>query len=417
MARQKLTTGRVRDFEHDGAGQSFLWDAESPGLGVRATAGQKAFVFQSRLDGAALRITIGDIRTWTLGTAREEARRLQTLVDRGIDPRQEKRELAAQREVARAELAAQELTVGEAWQRYLRARKPKWSNRHLADHEALAREGRPLHDLLASRLVDLDRASVEQWLRAEVEHRPTQAALAYRLLRALLRWCADTPGYAALVQPDACSVRLAKELLPRSQAKTDCLQREQLPVWFASVRAIHNPVISAYLQALLLTGARREELAGLRWEDVDFRWGSLTIRDKVEGLRVIPLTPHVGALLAALPRRNAWVFSSPTAASGRLQEPRLQHNKALAVAGIDALTLHGLRRSFGTLAEWVECPAGVTAQIMGHKPSAIAEKHYRQRSLDLLRQWHTRIEAWVLEQAGIAFEPALPGLRAVKTGD
>jgi hypothetical protein len=38
---------------------------------------------------------------------------------------------------------------------------------------------------------------------------------------------------------------------------------------------------------------------------------------------------------------------------------------------------------------------------MGHKPSAIAEKHYRRRPLDLLRSWHVKIEAWILEQAGI----------------
>jgi intergrase/recombinase len=46
-------------------------------------------------------------------------------------------------------------------------------------------------------------------------------------------------------------------------------------------------------------------------------------------------------------------------------------------------------------------PAGVVAQIQGHKPSATAEKHYRRRPLDLLRMWHTRTEAWMLEQAGI----------------
>lgn len=103
----------------------------------------------------------------------------------------------------------------------------------------------------------------------------------------------------------------------------------------------------------------------------------------------------------ALPRRNQWVFSSPTAASGWLTEPRSGHNKALTAAGLPALSLHGLRRSFGTLAEWVECPAGVSAQIMGHKPSAIAEKHYRRRPIDLLRSWHVKIEAWILEQAGI----------------
>ena len=38
---------------------------------------------------------------------------------------------------------------------------------------------------------------------------------------------------------------------------------------------------------------------------------------------------------------------------------------------------------------------------MGHKPSALAEKHYRRRPIDLLRKWHTKIEEWVLEQAGI----------------
>jgi integrase len=69
-------------------------------------------------------------------------------------------------------------------------------------------------------------------------------------------------------------------------------------------------------------------VAGIRWEDVDFQWKSMTIKDKVEGERTIPLTPYVASLLAALPRRNEWVFSSPTAASGRLQEPRIMHNKA-----------------------------------------------------------------------------------------
>ncbi len=181
------------------------------------------------------------------------------------------------------------------------------------------------------------------------------------------------------------------------------------------MRQIGNPVIAAYLQGLLLTGARREELAGLTWDDVDFQWKAMTIRDKVDGERTIPLTPYVAGLLAALPRRNEWVFSSPTAASGRLQEPRIQHNKALTAAGLPALSIHGLRRSFGTLAEWVECPAGVSAQIMGHKPSATAEKHYRVRPLDLLRMWHTKIEGWILEQAGIE-QPAedAPRVRIVK---
>lgn len=447
MARVKLTAGRVRDFAcKPGAPQAFLWDSEAPGLGIRATANDaKSYVFQGKLAGKSLRITIGDVRSWDIETgshdrpgAREEARRLQTLIDQGIDPRHAKAEQIARGEARQIEAERRDMTVAELWPLYIEARRGKWSARHLADHYSIAHLGGEkakkgdrltepgaLACLMPLKLSDIGKARVKAWLRDETAKRPTQAALAFRLLRAFLNWCDDTPAYAGLAGADACSARMSKENLPKQKAKTDCLQREQLPAWFAAVRKIKNPTIAAYLQALLLTGARREELAGLKWTDVDFKWNSLSIRDKVEGERVIPLTPYVHALLADLKRINdtppkvkairaedepppkwkpsPWVFSSRSAESGRLQEPSIQHRKACAAAGIEGMTLHGLRRSFGTLAEWVECPAGVAAQIMGHKPSATAEKHYRQRPLDLLRVWHSKIEAWILEQAGIEF--------------
>ena len=136
--------------------------------------------------------------------------------------------------------------------------------------------------------------------------------------------------------------------------------------------------------------------------------------------RVIPLTPYVAHLLSWLPRRagNEFIFTSLTSASGRLQEARPNHVRALIKAGLPHVTLHGLRRSFGTLSEWVEVPVGIVAQIQGHKPSAIAEKHYRVRPLDLLRMWHERIEAWILEQAGIDFKPRVeerPALTVVRS--
>jgi integrase len=128
----------------------------------------------------------------------------------------------------------------------------------------------------------------------------------------------------------------------------------------------------------------------------------------VQGERVIPLTPYVSHLLAALPRRHELVFSG---AAGAMSKPQKPHSITCTVAGIDGLTLHGLRRSFKSLTEWLEVPAGVVAQVMGHKPSATAEKHYT----DLLRVHHEKIEAWILEQAGIVFDAkAAPGaLRVV----
>ena len=450
MARINLTAGRIRDFATD-KGQAFLWDSDTPGLAVRATApgkrnpeGSKAFIFQGKqASGQDVRITIGDVRSWGIDKAREEARTLQKLIDKGIDPRQEKKERIAAANATRARSEREEAPAIDAWGVYLESRRLKWGDRTYADHQRFADAGgKPkargrkkgegdktepgaLHVLLRRPLNEIDSALVSQWMRDEVAKRPTNTALAYRLLRAFINWCADHPDYQEQVNADACATRSVRDELPKKVTKDDCMQREQLPFWFEHVRKLPNPVHAAYLQTLLITGARREELAWLTWDDIDFQWKGITIRDKVDGERTIPLTPYVSSLLALLPRRkmvingkevpNPWVFSSPTAASGRLQEPRIAHNKALTAAGLPALSLHGLRRSFGTLAEWVEVPAGIVAQIMGHKPSATAEKHYRVRPLDLLRMWHTKIEGWILEQAGIEqpSEEAKPGLKVV----
>lgn len=421
MQRERLTPDRIRRFICvAGANQAFLWDTISPRLAVRATAaGVKSYIFEAKLARQTVRLTIGSADAWSIEDARAEANRLLTLVNQGIDPRQEKAERLAATQAKREEARRKEAPALDAWKAYLEARAPRWSARTLLDHERAAAKGgekktrgrksgegattQPgiLRPLFVMPLSKIDAEAVRLWLKDEAERRPTQARLAFGNLRTFLNWCADRPEYKGQIHTDACAARVSREELPRKAAKDDCLQREQLPLWFKHVRALPNSVHAAYLQALLLTGARREELAGLRWEDVDFQWCSMVLKDKVEGSRTIPLTPFVASLLAALPRRNAWVFSSPSAASGRLQEPRKPHNTALTAAGLPELSLHGLRRSFGTLAEWVECPAGISAQIMGHKPSALAEKHYRRRPLDLLRQWHSKIEGWILEQAGI----------------
>jgi integrase len=440
MAKQRFTAPRLEAFTcPDGKAQAFLWDAMAPGLGYRVTAnGSRAFIFQSRLDGQALRMTVGDPRSWPIDKAQSEARRLQGLVDQGKDPRQEKAATIAadqaDRAAAKVDKQRQDVIALTAWGDYCKARKGAWSERNHADHEAFATAGGvkrkrakgstipgPLYALLNRPLAQIDSEAVRQWVEREAKTRPARALLGFRLLRAFINWCAEDETYAPLVQPGACKPKKTRQALPKVAAKDDCLQREQLALWFAEVRKQSNPVISAYLQALLITGARREELLGLQWSDVDFQWQTLTIRDKVEGERTIPLTPFVAQMLAALPRRNLhngkanpWVFSSPQAATGRLQDPRINHNKALQAAGLPHLTLHGLRRSFGTLAEWCEVPVGIVAQIQGHKPSAIAEKHYRVRPIDLLRQWHAKIEAWMLEQAGIEFDASQPqGLRVV----
>lgn len=254
-------------------------------------------------------------------------------------------------------------------------------------------------------------------------------------LRAFWRWAHGRPeDFGTLTSPEMFSHSDFRKLIPKSEPKIDVLQKSQLAPWFKAVGAISNPVISAFLQVALLTGTRREELAELKWSDVSFEWKSMHLKDKIEAQgRMVPLTPYCEHLIERLRRRNEkelkeleskglkpgkhfqWVFSSPTSESGRITEPRIAHKRALSVAGLpDDLTIHGLRRSFKSLSEWVELPVGVVAQIMGHKPSATAEKHYTVRPLELLALWHEKLESWILEQAGVVFNPeAVKGLHVV----
>ena len=436
--RINLTAGAIERLTCPaGKQQAFMRDSEAPGLRVRVTAaGAKSFVYEAKLNRQTIRRTIGDVKLWSIEQARTEARRLAVVLDNGQDPREIERQQQAEKAAAKATAAVQAVTVGEVWAVYLEARRPHWGERHHADHVKLVQAGGevskrgtrgrgvtvagPLHPLMGLALRDLTAPAIEAWAAREAQTRPTSARLAWRCLKAFLSWCAEQPEYApVLPSVNPAKTKKAREALGKAGVKQDALLKEQLPAWFAAVQQIQNPIAAAYLQVLVLTGARPGEVLGLRWEDVNTKWKGLTIRDKVEGERVIPLTPYVSHLLHSLPRRSDWVF--PSTARGKdtegqtLSIPRAPHTAACAVAGIEGLTLHGLRRSFKSLTEWLEIPAGVVAQIMGHKPSATAEKHYTVRPLDLLRVHHERIEAWVLEQAGIVFDAkAAPGaLRVV----
>lgn len=451
MAKVNFTASRVR--EHvcpTGKAQAFLWDSGASGLGLRATAnGSRSYIWQGVLHGRTIRATIGSPKDWGIDEARDEARRLQRLVDSGKDPREDAADRRTKLEARQAEARRGTATVGEAWATYVdhlktsvspKTRKPR-SERYIGEHLQYVAPGgaekkrgsgktRPglLYPLMRLKLPELTAAALRDRIEAETAGRPTAAAYSFRMLRAFVGWCGEHEEYAGLIPADAVSSKRVTGVVPVAKPKADdCLQREHLALWFAAAREL-DPIMSTYLQGLLLTGPRREELAALRWDDVDFRWHSVRIRDKVEGERTVPLCPSFESLLLGLKRINdtppnvrqlralttrgetwrpsVFVFASKTAASGHISDAGSAHERVLTEAGLPHVSLHGLRRSFGTLAEWCEVPVGVVAQIQGHKPSALAEKHYRRRPIDLLRLHHTRIEKWMLEQAGVGFDYA-----------
>lgn len=109
MERIRLTPERIAKAAcPTGKKQVFLFDSEVPRLAVRITPGSKSFIFESKLNRVTIRSTIGRPENWTVEAARTEARRLQTLIDQGIDPRELERDKKEAKAAAKAAKAAAE---------------------------------------------------------------------------------------------------------------------------------------------------------------------------------------------------------------------------------------------------------------------------------------------------------------------
>lgn len=424
-----------------GVPKAFLRDKEVAGLRVRVTAnGAKSFVYEAKLNGKAISRTLGAVSLLTIDEAKYQARELaRTVKNDKQDPRELERQQETEKAAAIAATAAKEeadkvkaVTVGDIWPRYLQEGKPKrkdaWKPGYRASLDVMAAPGGvkkvrgqgltrpgPIFPLMALALGDVTEDALQIWFEREALAGKHQAARALMMFRGFLRWCAARPEYRKLIDRDAGKAPAILENLPSNTKRTDAIEAAQLPGWWQGVEQLNNRTASVYLKALVLTGARKEELAGLTWAQVDFQWRKLTIADKVDQTRTIPLTPYLAQLLGALPRINEFVFASASKA-GRISDTRSSHAKALQSAAIDGLTIHGLRRSFSLLGEAAGAPAGAIAQVMGHKPSATAEG-YRPRSVDALRPYLEKIEAHILEQAGVTFDAkAAPGALRVVAG-
>lgn len=386
-------------------GERLIYDTTCQQLAVRLRPGSRTYIFVmwDRERRRAVKVTLGKVGTLTPEQARTQAQRKVAEVADGKDARRK---------------VPESVTVGDVWPVYLREGKPRkkeaWKPRYRLDLERAAAPGGekkkrgqgltkpgPLAALMGLRLSEVNRDAIASWHAEQAKRGAVQAARAAAMFAGFMTWCGTRTDYRDLVDETAAKAGNLAHALPALKRRTDALDRAHLPAWFAAVRALPNATASAYLQALVLTGARREEMGSLAWADVDSKAGTITINDKFEARRTIPLTPHLAGLIDALPRLNAFVFASPTAKAGHIAEPRSPLEDALKAAQLPHLSVHGLRRSFALFGEAAGAPAGAVAQIMGHKPSATHEG-YKPRRIEDLREHAERIEKFILERAGIA---------------
>lgn len=424
----KFTASRVSKLDppNDGKNQVFYWDVDPPQLGVRVTQScNRAYVFQGRASGRSMRMTIGDVGVWSLDDARKEARRLQQLCDQGIDPRRDRAGQSDDNNKFHESQALAAIKFEQVYQEYLAENRSNWSERHYNDHISLARRGgevkkrgkgltvrQPIAALLDKPLSSITAQVLADWQSSEVQ-RPGQAALAFRLVRTFLNYCAEHEVYGQIVDKQVHQAKRVRKAVPTLKPRQKALQRNQIKDWFDAVGSMDNVMHRVFLQIAILTGARSESLRSMKWQDVDFAWKTIKIWDKVEqDYRIIPMTRYVEYLLRQIPvnSHSEFVFWTSRSSTGYISDVRKIYYRYLQEKGLPLVSIHDLRRSFSNLSEWLDVPHGVVAQIMGHKPSATAEKHYKKRPVDLLRLHHQKIEDWILSEAGISCPDQIPDI-------
>jgi integrase len=129
---------------------------------------------------------------------------------------------------------------------------------------------------------------------------------------------------------------------------------------------------------LLHTGFRRGELLGLRWRDVDFKGGVLTIPKAKNGdARHVPMTSTVRTILSRLPRSldgSALVFPN-TEGHHDLRWAKKTVPAALRTAQIDNFRFHDLRHTFASRLAMESVDPMTIRELMGHKTMAMTLRY------------------------------------------
>lgn len=354
----------------------YLWDADVSGLIVRCrVGGAKVYVlrYPTGRRGRFRQVTIGRHGSpWTVETARSEARRLLGLVAAGKDPAAE--HLAGKRTP----------TIEEFSRRYL----AEHAEPHLRPSSVQEARGH-LRRVIVPRLgrVRIDKAS-----RADVSalhhsrrETPTDANRSLALLSKMFS-LAESYGLRAPASNPCRGIKRYKESKRERFLSEAELARLGAVLAQAETDGSEPVFAVAALRLLVLTGARRGEILGARWSDVDFEGGVLRVSLPKEGKpKLIRLGPPALSTLASLPR----IEGNPFVVVGRVHGSGfvgLQDvwERIRVKAGLEDVRIHDLRHAFASVAAASGASLPIIGALLGHTQAATTQR-YAHLSDDPLR--------------------------------
>ena len=417
MPKLKLTDAAVQRLKAPDGGRVDYFDATLPGFGLRVSGktdrtpeGRRSWFVFYRFGGQQKRLTIEPgYPALGLAKARERAYAAFQAIERGEDPAAEKQEAKASRERAPAKERKPdtiENVVDLFIKRHLEAkhRAPRYiaETRRLFDLHVLPRwRDRELSGITKRDVIDILDEIADRG--TPIAANRTHAAISGLFSFAIGRDIITVSPFVKIPKPGAETKR-ERALSPAEIAA----------VWTAASEIAYP--FGPYFRMLLVTAQRREEVARMRWADIDLAEGTWTIPSdmtKPGRAHVVPLSPLALALLADTPRTGAYVFSTGRqrlragAHSGddRRDAPISGYSKAKRIldekiaAGEEVVapwTIHDLRRTAATMMAKLGVARFTLSRILNHADQSVTgiyDRHeYLAEKRHALEQWAQFLE-------------------------
>jgi len=368
-----------------------VFDDGQPGFGIRKFADGRAHYFvKYAIGNKQRRFKIGEVVRGNLKDMRLRAAEIRADARRGID-------VAAQKERAARE-AAQTVTLGELVPIYLAKRQGELRASSYSEVERyLRRTWQPLHD---TAIKDVTRQAIVRIIDG-FGHKKVSADRARVALSTFFAWAVEA-GHCE--NNPTMHIKARADKKPRERVLSE---PELVEVW----NACEDDDFGAIIKLLILTGQRREEIGGLRFEEV--RDGVIVLplsRTKNKRAHAIPLSAPAQAILARRPSQEGdFVFCGAQAfASWSRGKSLLDASVAAAGARFAPWTVHDIRRSVATgMAELGIMPHIIEAvlnHVSGHKAGIAGVYNratYEREKRAALATWADHVLAAVEGRVGI----------------
>jgi integrase len=358
-------------------------------------SGRKSWAVRFRLHGRSHKFTLGGYPAISLADARAQAGEALALVHKGIDPATALRHEDA---APTFESVAREFVV-----RYLKSKNRSWreTSRLLGlrpkGDDLVVREGGLVDRWSKRRIDEIRRDEVIAALDDIVDRgAPYVANRSLAHLRKLFNWA--LPRYR-LVENPCRGVQPPSEEKSRDRVLSD---DELKRVWLAAV-ALGWP-FGPLVQLLILTGARREEVAAIEWSEIDLARKLWTLPpDRVKNKRrhEVPLSPPVLAIIEALPRKTSkLVFTTngktPVSGHARTKE------KLDELSKVRQWRVHDLRRTVASGMAGLKVAVPVVEKVLNHTSGTFRgivgvyqRHHFSDEKREALEAWAAYVERLV----------------------